>query len=78
MPAGANVSIVHGAPDDPHLPAGGPDAMLIVNTYHELQNPRAILLQLSRIWFRAAGLSWWIADCRRVHHPLRKLSLRTI
>jgi predicted methyltransferase len=42
-----NVSIAHGAPEDPHLPAEGADAVLIANTYHELQNPRVILARAS-------------------------------
>jgi predicted methyltransferase len=42
-----NVSIIHGDPEDPHLPAGGADAVLIANTYHELQNPNVILARVS-------------------------------
>jgi ubiquinone/menaquinone biosynthesis C-methylase UbiE len=37
-----NISIVHGEPDNPHLPSTL-DAVLIVNTYHELSAPEAIL-----------------------------------
>src|SRR5262249_22732446 len=38
-----NLRIVRGSVDDPRLPAGGLDAVLIANTYHELTDPRAIL-----------------------------------
>ena len=38
-----NVSIVHAQPDNPDLPAGAVDAVLIANTYHELISPEAIL-----------------------------------
>ena len=33
-----NLETVHGAPDDPHLPAGGVDAVLVANTFHELED----------------------------------------
>ena len=38
-----NVRVIHGEPDDPHLPAGTADAVLIANTYHELSAPGPIL-----------------------------------
>ena len=38
-----NVRVVLGTPDDPHLPAGAVDAVLIANTYHELSPPGPIL-----------------------------------
>lgn len=41
-----NVSLVHGQPSNAHLPAGGVNAVLILNTYHELSDPRAILAQV--------------------------------
>ena len=31
-----NVRVILGTPNDPHLPAGAVDAVLIANTYHEL------------------------------------------
>ena len=42
-----NIEIIVGTPDDPHLPAGRADAVLISNTYHEFTNPR---LMLDRVW----------------------------
>ena len=38
-----NVHIVHGQISDPDLPDGRVDAVLIVNTFHELADPQAIL-----------------------------------
>src|SRR6202030_473989 len=38
-----NVAIVHGEPDNPHLPVRGVNAVLIANTYHEFANSQAIL-----------------------------------
>jgi ubiquinone/menaquinone biosynthesis C-methylase UbiE len=43
-----NVDVILGEPDDPHLPTGSVDAVLILNTYHELTRPAVILDQLSR------------------------------
>ena len=39
----SNIHIIHGNPDDPHLPKGGVDAVLIANSYHEFTKPLAIL-----------------------------------
>jgi len=36
-------SLIHGDADDPHLPKGAVDAVLIANSYHEFTNPLAIL-----------------------------------
>src|SRR5262245_60880567 len=41
-----NVDVINGDTDDPRLPAGSIDAVLIANTYHELTQPRAILAAL--------------------------------
>jgi ubiquinone/menaquinone biosynthesis C-methylase UbiE len=38
-----NIEIIAGTPDDPRLPAGRVDAVLISNTYHEFANPGLIL-----------------------------------
>jgi ubiquinone/menaquinone biosynthesis C-methylase UbiE len=43
-----NIDVVHGDPDDPRLPAGVLDAVLVVNTYHELAHPKSILACLYR------------------------------
>src|SRR5215469_2137499 len=39
----SNIRIIHGDPDDPHLPKRGVDAVLIANSYHEFTKPLAIL-----------------------------------
>jgi predicted methyltransferase len=41
-----NIRTILGDPDDPHLPAGSLDAVLIVNTYHELADSKAILVHV--------------------------------
>ena len=39
----SNIRVIHGDPDDPHLPKGSVDAVLIANSYHDFANPLAIL-----------------------------------
>ena len=39
----ANVHVIHGEQDNPHLPEGQIDAVLIANTYHEFMHPLAVL-----------------------------------
>ena len=43
-----NVIIVHGEPDDPHLPTQGVNAVLVANTYHEFTNSQVILIHVFR------------------------------
>jgi ubiquinone/menaquinone biosynthesis C-methylase UbiE len=43
-----NISLIHGQPTNPHLPVSAVNAVLILNTYHELSAPHAILTQVSR------------------------------
>lgn len=40
-----NVTIVHGEPDDPHLPARA-NAVLVANTYHEFTDSRSVLVHV--------------------------------
>lgn len=42
----ANVEVVEGAADDPKLPAGALDAVLIVNAYHEMDAHDAMLAKI--------------------------------
>ena len=49
-----NVSIRHGAPDDPRLPAGSFDRIFLVHMYHEVAEPYAFLWRL-RPALRAGG-----------------------
>lgn len=44
----ANVEIVLGADDDPRLPAGEADLVLLVDVYHELAYPRKIIERVRR------------------------------
>ncbi len=43
-----NVTTILGKPDDPRLPAGKLDAVLMVNVYHELEDPVALLRNVAR------------------------------
>src|SRR5262245_51520458 len=43
-----NVEYVQGSSDDPHLPAGRLDAVLIVDSYHEVAKPIELLRNVSR------------------------------
>jgi len=43
-----NIDAILAEPDDPHLPPAEVDAVLVLNTYHELTHPALILDQLSR------------------------------
>ena len=38
-----NIELVRSTPDDPHLPAGGVDLILMVDVYHELAAPQRVL-----------------------------------
>jgi ubiquinone/menaquinone biosynthesis C-methylase UbiE len=51
-----NISLIHGQPTNPHLPVNAVDAVLILNTYHELSDPHAILAQVSRALVSGGGL----------------------
>jgi predicted methyltransferase len=42
-----NVHIIHGSVADPRLPRAGVNAVLIVNTYHELADPQSILAHVN-------------------------------
>jgi ubiquinone/menaquinone biosynthesis C-methylase UbiE len=43
-----NIQVVLSDEDDPHLPTGTVDAVLIANTFHELRDPAVILDHVSR------------------------------
>jgi hypothetical protein len=40
------IEVVHATQEDPRLPAGPIDAVLIVNTYHEIAEPRPTLARV--------------------------------
>jgi len=56
-----NVSIVHGEPNDPHLPMKSVNAVLISNTYHEFMDPQPILIHLSQSLVSGGRLV--VVDC---------------
>src|SRR5262245_10907656 len=43
-----NIEVILADQDDPRLPAGSVNAVLLLNTYHELANPTSILDQILR------------------------------
>ncbi len=43
-----NVRAVLGTSEDPRLPSGALDAVIIVDTYHELENPDALLRNIAK------------------------------
>lgn len=43
-----NVRVAVGDEEDPHLPEGAVDAVLIANTYHELRDPQGMLAHVWR------------------------------
>ena len=43
-----NLDAILGEPDDPHLPTASVDAVLVLNTYHELRHAAVILDELFR------------------------------
>ncbi|MCA1583913.1 MAG: methyltransferase domain-containing protein [Acidobacteria bacterium] len=44
----ANVTVIHGRPDDPQLPPASLDAAVIMNAYHEMPSHQAVLGHLRR------------------------------
>ena len=44
----SNVEVILGSEDDPRLPAGALDLVLMVDVYHELARPQAMLRALKR------------------------------
>jgi ubiquinone/menaquinone biosynthesis C-methylase UbiE len=43
-----NITVVHGDPGDPHLPAQRVNEVLIANTYHEFTDSRAVLAHVGQ------------------------------
>jgi predicted methyltransferase len=51
-----NVRVIHGDVDDPDLPPGPIDAVLVANTYHELAQPEPVLRALRALMRPGARL----------------------
>lgn len=43
-----NVEVIHGTPDDPRLPAGAVDCIVLLTVYHEVARPEVLLRALLR------------------------------
>jgi SAM-dependent methyltransferase len=59
-----NLTIIVGDEDDPHLPAEAADAVLLANTYHELEHRSAILGSVRQA-LRAGGRLVVVDPCPR-------------
>jgi hypothetical protein len=72
-----NIDVVLGKVEDSRLPPSGVVAVLMLNTYHELENPIPILNQiLTSLLFPAGASSWWIRSERsttRLRPPLSRI-----
>jgi len=76
-----NIRVIVGAPDDPRLPAGRADAVLIANTYHEFSNRISMLDHTWRTLRRGGRLvivdrsaSGDSEELERSHAPHHQLS----
>ena len=82
-----NVKTIRGETDDPELPAGFADAVLIANTYHELTAPKPILRHLAdslktggQLVILDRGPRSGVVESRETqakHHELRPDSVET-
>jgi SAM-dependent methyltransferase len=62
----SNIRVIHGSSDDPHLPEGAVDALLVANSYHEFTKPLAMVSRDSP-WYdrcpRSRTTSRPLLDC---------------
>ena len=65
-----NIQIILGDPDDPHLPAGKIDSVLIANTYHELTARQSILRHLSQAIHKGGRLVVVDRSGGEAHHEI--------
>lgn len=76
-----NVEAVLGAEDDPHLPAGQVDLVLLVDVYHELQKPELTMEQVRRSLKpggRVVLIEYRKEDPSIPIQPLHKMSVREV
>src|SRR5271165_2341776 len=72
----SNISVIHGSPDDSHLPKGGVDAVLIANSYHEFTKPLAMLDQTFRALRSGGRLVILDREPRSYHGETREIQLQ--
>lgn len=76
-----NVEAVLGAEDDPHLPAGQVDLVLLVDVYHELQQPELTMEHVRRALKpdgRVVFIEYRKEDPSIPIQPLHKMSVREV
>lgn len=76
-----NVETVLGAEDDPHLPAGQVDLVLLVDVYHELQQPDLTMEHVRRSLKpdgRVVFIEYRKEDPSIPIQPLHKMSVREV
>ena len=76
-----NVEAVLGAEDDPHLPAGQVDLVLLVDVYHELQKPELTMERVRQSLApggRVALIEYRKEDPSIPIQPLHKMSVREV
>jgi len=72
----ANIRIIHGNSDDPHLPKDGVDAVLIANSYHEFTRPLAMLDHTFRALRSGGRLVVLDRGPRRFHGESREIQMQ--
>jgi SAM-dependent methyltransferase len=76
-----NVETVLGAPEDPHLPVGKVDLVLIVDVYHELQHPEKTMEHVRRSLKpdgRVVLIEYRREDPNIPINPLHKMSVEEV
>jgi SAM-dependent methyltransferase len=76
-----NVEMVLGTPEDPHLPVGGVDLVLIVDVYHELQHPEKTMDHVRRSLRpngRVVLIEYRREDPNIPINPLHKMSVEEV
>jgi ubiquinone/menaquinone biosynthesis C-methylase UbiE len=71
-----NIRVIHGKLDDPHLPKGGVDAVLIANSYHEFTKPLGILDHAFRALRSEGRLVVLDRGPRSYHGELREIQMQ--
>jgi ubiquinone/menaquinone biosynthesis C-methylase UbiE len=72
----SNIRVIHGDLDDPHLPTGGVDAVLIANSYHEFTKPLAMFDHTFRALRSAGRLVVLDRGPRSYHGEAREIQMQ--